>query len=130
MNKRRTILLKAGVLVFLLTVFFLGMVNSPKMAKRVIPETFWGGQAYWTHCQLVYSERSATMVNATQAFIAELEQQPEAMRRLGVTPEQLTIAKGKEVARLELAKEKMRFLTYKFERLEHEYNKVMERKQQ
>ncbi|QJT09049.1 hypothetical protein [Oceanidesulfovibrio marinus] len=130
MSKRRTILLKAGVIIFLLTVFFLGMVNSPKMAKRVIPETFWGGQTYSSHRQLVYSERTATMVNATMAYIDELRQQPETLRRLGITLEQLNTAEGKEIARMELAKEKMRFMTYKFERMQREYNKVMERKQQ
>jgi hypothetical protein len=125
MARVRTILLQAGILVFLLTVLVLGTVNTPNVAKRVIPETFFGVQEFINERQVVYAERSLFDIRHTLSFLEELAERPEGFAELGITEAEAEMATMKEIARRKRAHEKRDFLRYKLDRVRQEKHAVL-----
>lgn len=117
MSITRNTALKAGVLIVLLAVFVLGLVNTPGVAKRVIPGIFWTTQEFVNERQYVYAERSLFAIRHTLAFLDELIESPEAMKAQGIDSEEARFATRKELAREQRATEKRDFLEYKLARV-------------
>ncbi|MFW5735220.1 MAG: hypothetical protein ACOCWR_09180 [Oceanidesulfovibrio sp.] len=117
--------LKAGVVVFLLAVFALGLVNTPTVAKTVVPQTFFGVQEFINERQFVYAERSLFDIHYTLAFLKELKETNGALDTLGITPEEAQMATLKEIARRKRAREKRDFLHDKLDRVRNEKMDVL-----
>ena len=117
MSRNWIALLKTGVIIFLLTAFVLGLVNTPMVSKLVIPSIYWPTQEFVNERQYVYAERSLFVIEHSLAQLDELLETPGALEGLGIDPNEAQFAKRKEIARRQRASEKRTYLEYKLARV-------------
>jgi hypothetical protein len=122
MSLSKDTILKLGTTVFLIIAFVLGFINSPDIAKVVMPNHFWSTREYWNQRQHIYAERSVDYVNETIEFLQDLRENPEMLERMGLHPESVFFAIRKETARSFRAMEKKESLSYTLARIREKQN--------